>query len=179
MLAHLFEQSDRVATRPHLALDGLGAVDDLGHAFFDFFEIVERERLVPGKIVIEAVVDRGADGDLRAGIKLLHRFGHGMCRVVPDEGERIVIPAFDQADSDAIRQFTIEIPDLAVHLHGDHDLGEPGADVRRQVRPGRPAVERTHAAVGELDLNGLGRRLGGRLRHGGIHRSSQGFSSPK
>src|SRR3546814_8294115 len=72
-LAMLLEVAHRLVAGPDLAGDLLVAVDDLAHAGFDLIEIRRGERLVPGEVVIEAVLDRRAEGDLGAGIKLLHR----------------------------------------------------------------------------------------------------------
>ena len=80
--------SIRVAA-PDLARDLLVAVDDLAHALLDRGEIVRRERLVAGEIVIEAVLDRRAEGDLGAGIELLHRLGQHMGAVVAQQLERV------------------------------------------------------------------------------------------
>ena len=44
---------------------------------------------VAREIVIEAVLGRRAEGDLGAGIKLLHRLGHDMGAVVADHLQRI------------------------------------------------------------------------------------------
>ena len=66
-LADAFEMGDGLVAVPHLAVDRLVAVDDLLHAQFDLGEVVEAERRLAGEIVIEAVFDVGADGDLGVG----------------------------------------------------------------------------------------------------------------
>ena len=67
---------------PDLALDRQVAVDDLGHALLDLGEVLRRERLVAHEVVVEAVLRRGTERDLRAGIELLHRLGEHMRCVV-------------------------------------------------------------------------------------------------
>jgi hypothetical protein len=47
-----------------------------------FGQVVGRERLVAGEVVVEAVLDRRADGDLGAGEQLLHRLGQHVGGVV-------------------------------------------------------------------------------------------------
>jgi len=110
LLAHFFKQGDRVVTRPNLALDQLRSINDLGHAPLDFLEVVGGERLVPGEIVVKSVIDRRADGDLRAGIEFLNGLGHSMGGVMADEGERVGVLTADETDGRTIRQLAIEIP---------------------------------------------------------------------
>src|SRR4029077_11705339 len=74
-LAVLAEIIGDAVAAPDLARDLLVAVDDLAHALLDGGEIVRREGRVPGEVVIEAVLDRGSEGDLGAGIELLDRLG--------------------------------------------------------------------------------------------------------
>ena len=59
------------------------------HALLDGREVVQRERLVAGEVVIEAVLDVGADGHLRAGEQLLHRLGQHVGGVVADHLQRL------------------------------------------------------------------------------------------
>ncbi len=61
-------------------------------------KILGRERLVPGEVVVEAVLDHRADGHLRAGKQRLHRLGQHVRGVVPDELERARIVAGDELD---------------------------------------------------------------------------------
>ena len=76
----------RVAV-PDLAGDLLVAPDDLAHPRFDPCEILGRERLGPGEIVIEPGLGRRPEGDLGLGIKLLDRLGHDMGGVVAQDLE--------------------------------------------------------------------------------------------
>ena len=82
----------------HLACEGRVAGDDLAHLGFDRGQVFGRERLVAREVVIEAVLDHRADGDLGAGIELLHRLGHDMRRVVADQLERLRIVARKEFD---------------------------------------------------------------------------------
>ena len=56
------------------------------------------ERLLLGEVVVEAVLDHGADGHLRAGPQRLHRFRHHVRGVVPDQLERFRVGARDEID---------------------------------------------------------------------------------
>jgi hypothetical protein len=98
LLADGLEVGDGLVAVPDLADDLLVAVDDLGHALFDRREVVRAERLVAGEVVVEAVLDVRADGHLRAGEQLLHRFGQHVGRVVADGVQRVGVVAVDELD---------------------------------------------------------------------------------
>src|SRR3546814_7087282 len=57
LLADGCEVADRLVALPDLAGDRLVTVDDLVHALLDEREVVGREGLAPGEIVVEAVFD--------------------------------------------------------------------------------------------------------------------------
>src|SRR3546814_14630622 len=65
------EVADRLFAVPHLAADRLVAVDDLVHALLDGRKVGGREGGLPGEVVVEAVFDGRAEGDLGAGIEFL------------------------------------------------------------------------------------------------------------
>ncbi len=81
-LALVAEHLLRLVARPRFLGERFVARDDLAHLLFDGREILRRERLVAEEVVIEAVVDHRADGDLRAGPQRLHRFGEHVRGVV-------------------------------------------------------------------------------------------------
>src|ERR1700726_3466154 len=60
---------------PNLLGEGFVARDDLAHLLLDGGKILRRERLVAEEVVIEAILDDGADRDLRARPQRLHGFG--------------------------------------------------------------------------------------------------------
>ena len=88
LLAPVLEEADRLVAVPDFAHEAGIAGDDLAHLRLDLFQIVGRERLGPREVVIEAVGDRRADRDLRAGIERLDGFRHHMGRIVTDQAER-------------------------------------------------------------------------------------------
>ena len=89
-LADAAEKVDGLLPVPNFANDRLVAIDDLAHAFFDDREIVLGEGLFAGEVVVEAVLDRGADGHLRFGPELLDGFGEDVRRIVPQEFEPVI-----------------------------------------------------------------------------------------
>ncbi len=138
---------------PHLAADLLVAVDDLAHALLDRRQVVQRERLVAGEVVVEAVLDVGADGHLRAGEQLLHRLGQHVGGVVADGVEGLGRLARDDLDRPAVRQRAVEVEQLAVELDQQGFLLQRGGD-RGGDGPARRAVLETSAgAVGEFKVD--------------------------
>ena len=124
MLAEII--GDPVAA-PDLAGDLLVAVDDLAHALLDGGEIVRREGRVAGEVVIEAVLDRRAEGDLGAGIELLHRLGQHMGAVVAQQLEGVGMGARDDLDPgvllDGRRRDPSSVPSI---LMASAALARPG-----------------------------------------------------
>jgi hypothetical protein len=132
------------------------ARDDLAHLGLDDGKIVGREGLIPREVVIEAVLDDRANGDLRAGIELLHGLGHHMRRVVADERERLGIGTREEFDRRVGRDGRSEVGKRAVETHRHRALRK-----RRRDR------------LGDVEARGAGRHLAlcaigkcqGNLRH--------------
>ena len=97
-LALVLEDALRVIARPDLFREGFVARDDLAHLLLDRLEILGRERLVAEEVVVEAVLDHRADGDLGARPQRLHGFGQHMRGVVADQLERARILAAEELD---------------------------------------------------------------------------------
>ncbi len=85
----------RLLMRPDLLGERRIALNDLAHLLLDDRQVVGREGLVLGKVVIEAVFDDRADGHLCAGPQFLHSFGHDVRRIMPDQFQRAVVIAGD------------------------------------------------------------------------------------
>src|SRR5262245_41782581 len=114
--------------------------DDLAHLGFDAFQVFQRERLWAVEIVVEAVVDGGANGDLGLGEESFDGLGHDMggamvvnplpFRIVPRDGFDLGIAGKGAG----------EIPGFAVDARRDqlgwHLPGRPTQHFDRR-RPGR------------------------------------------
>src|SRR3546814_13710340 len=85
------EVADRLFAVPHLAADRLVAVDDLVHALLDGRKVGGREGGLPGEVVVEAVFDGRAEGDMGAGIEFLHRLGQDVGAVVAQQLKRVCV----------------------------------------------------------------------------------------
>ena len=160
-LADLLEMPDRLVARPHLAPGRQVPRHDLAHLRFDLRQIVGRERRVAREVVIEAVLDRRADGDLGAGKQLLHRHREQMRGVVADQLQRLGILPGDDAQLRVLLDGAEDVPLLAVDLDDQRRLGEARADRGRDLRARHPAREIQHLAVGQGDVHfGSGSGLG-------------------
>ena len=109
-----------------------------------FSSIAGRSSSVNGRaslgreVVIEAVVGRRAEGDLRAGQQRLHRLGEHMRIVVARELERVgLVARGDQRELGVAVERPVEVAQLAVDPRRERRLGEARPDRRGDVGRGR------------------------------------------
>ena len=76
------EERDRLLAVPDLARNRLITLDDLPHALLHSLEVVGREGLITGEVVVAAILDGRTDGDLGFGIELLHRLSENVRSIV-------------------------------------------------------------------------------------------------
>ena len=151
LLAPLAEEPDRLVAAPHLARDGLVAVDDLAHAILHALQVLGREGLIAGEVVVEPVLDGRPDGDLRLRPELLDRLGEDVGRVVAQQLERLLgIPGHD-GDGRVGVDGRGEIAHRTVDPDCERRPGESLADARGDVGPGHRSVEAPGRAVGQRD----------------------------
>ena len=93
VLALAPEALDRLGDRHVLALEVLVGLDVLAHLGLDALEVVlgQLGAVREVEVVVEAVLDRGADRDLHAGIELHHGGGEHVRGVVADQPEAVVV----------------------------------------------------------------------------------------
>ena len=151
LLAPVAVEPDRFVAVPHLARDGLVAVDDLAHADFHAFQILGSEGLLAREVVVEPVLDGRPDGDLRLGPELLDRLGEHVGRVVAQQLQRLLgIPGHD-GDGRIRLDGGGEVTHRAVDPDCERRPGESLADARGDVCPGHRSVEVPGRAVGQRD----------------------------
>jgi hypothetical protein len=111
------------------------------------------------EVVVEAVLDRGADRDLHTRIELHHRRGQHVGRVVADQPER-VLPALVGDDLElrgtalvVIRERAGQVADLTVDLDRQRGPGQAGADRTGRVGTGGAVGQTEDLAVRKLELH--------------------------
>ena len=117
----------RLGAVPDLAGDGLVARDDRAHPRLHRLEVGRREGFVAREVVVEAVLDGGADGDLDVRIELLRGFGEGVCRIVPEEFQNLEarVLAGHDLNGAVVGNGAREIAERAVEADGKRGLREP------------------------------------------------------
>ena len=153
LLARSPEVGDGGVAIPDLALEGGVALDDLAHARLDPRQIVQAERLVAGEVVVEAVLDRGPDGDLGAGEQLLHSLGHQVGGVVADGRQDVGMVAGQDLDTSALLQRAPEVAQLAVQPDQRRLLRQRLGEALGDLETGDPVGIRAPCAVRKLQLD--------------------------
>src|SRR5262249_29602028 len=125
-LTHVAEGLLRLLARPDLLGEGFVARDDLAHFLFNDREVFWREWLVTEEIVIEAVLDYRADGDLRSGPERLHGLREHVRGVVPDEFECARVFARDELYLGIAFDRICKVGESAIERHGDRTLDQRG-----------------------------------------------------
>jgi hypothetical protein len=160
------EQREALVAADLVAFERLVLGDDLAHVCLDALEVVLAEVRAVGQleVVVEAVLDRGADRVLGAGIEVGDGLGHHVRRRVPQHLTTLGRRGDDDLDLRVVVERGAEIDPLAVDPCRERVLGQALADRRGDVR-GRAAL-RDHLlrAVGQRQLDLLGDLWIGHLR---------------
>ena len=146
-LAVLLEVVLDLRAVPDLAHDRQVAVDDLGHPLLDLGEVLRRERLGAHEVVVEAVLRRRTERDLRAGIEFLDRLRQHVRRVVAQELQRLGVARRHDADLGVAVHDVAEVLHLAVDAQREGRLGEAGPDRGRDLGAAHRLVERPDRTV--------------------------------
>jgi hypothetical protein len=102
------------------------------------------------EIVIPAVLDHRADGDLHVGPDLLHRAGHDMGEVVADQLQRLALVLHGvNGDLRVGLDGPLQVPVGAVHGGADRLFRQRGRDVGRDLGRGHAGGELARVAIGK------------------------------
>ena len=172
---------DQLLTRPDFARERFVPRDDTAHLRLDRGQVVIGERAIPGgEIVIEAIVGRRAEGDLRAGEQMLHRLRHDVREIVAGQFERIrLVTRRHQRQRGVVRQRAGKIAQLAVHPRRDRRLGKPRADRGGDVRRRGAMSDLSHRTVGQCDREHFHRRHSYADRDRGVLAAASGEVSDR
>ena len=122
----------------------------------DPLERVLADRLRELEVVVEAVLDRRADGDLRSGIETPDGLGQEVRRRVAQDVERVgILRVAGRQDLDRlpVLERQAHVLDLAVRPDEDCLLGQLGADRGSRVEPRRTFGKLELGRVGQDDLH--------------------------
>ena len=151
------ERLQRLVDGEFTPLEGLVGSDDLHHPVLDALEVVRREGRLDLEVVVEPVLDRRADRELRAREQVEHGLGHDVGGRVADD----VATGFGVLRDDRHRRIGLDRPVQVVHDsvdgHRDRRLRQSRADVTRHLEARDPGVVGTLGAVGKCDGDGHGR----------------------
>ena len=129
VLAHLPEAADRLAARHLFPPHGQVLGDDRAHHLLDAGEILAREPAGPLEVVVEAVLDDRADGDLGLGEEPLHRLRHEVRGRMADDAQALRRLDRDRRQPAVTQERPRQIDDrgpVRLDAGGDRPL-EPGA----------------------------------------------------
>ena len=147
------EALDRLVGAGLGSLERLVGLDVRRHPLLDSLQVVLRRANAVREleVVIEAVLDRGADRDLGAGPEVEHRGRHHVRRVVSKQPQRLGLGARgDDLDLGAVGERRGEVAQLTVDLDGERVAGQPRPDRGGRVGAGRALVQLERRPVGEL-----------------------------
>ena len=111
------------------------------------------------EVVVEAVLDRRADGERGPGEQVEHRLGEHVGRRVADRVQAPLVGLGDDRGLVAVGERPHQVALGAVDVGDDRGLGQPGADRRRQIT--------RSGAGGELTLGSVGQGDGDLVGHAG------------
>ena len=150
VLAERLVVADRAVAVPDLGADRVAGGDDLAHPGLDGLEVLGGEGLGAVEIVVPAVLDHRADGDLHVRPELLHGARHDVGGVVADEFEGGGVLRGDHGEAGVRLDGAGQVGEAAVDLDGERGLAEGLRDVG-----------------GDLGAGDAGSNSGARRRRGG------------
>ena len=134
VLAHVLEELHGLVARHHAPADLQVRRGDFLHLRFELLEVFGREGTLEREVVVEAVLDDRADGDLRLRVDGLHRLGQQVRGGVADDLERRRILLRDDGQLRVFVDDEGRVDQLAVHAAGERRLGQSRADAGGDFR---------------------------------------------
>src|SRR5690606_17960144 len=152
LLADGLEMPRCLVAVPDLARHLEIAPGDLRHLLLDLREAGRREGLVAGEVVVEAILDDGTNGHLRAGIQLLHCMRQQVRGRVADDLQAFLVAVGDDRDLRITIDNIRGVDQAAVDLAGERGLGKPRTDAGGDLVNGNGILETADGTVRKRDL---------------------------
>ena len=128
-LALVGKKLGNVVAAPYFAHDRHVTVDDVAHARLDDLEIVRRERFCAVEVIIEAIIRRWPEGNLRTGEQFLHGHREHVRAVMAQHVERgSLVLVGDDGDRGVFADGSVEIPQFAIDTDDQRRFGEAWPD---------------------------------------------------
>ena len=147
--------------------------DHLAHFLLERGQVLRRERLLDLEVVVEAVLDRGTESDVRFRPQAPDGRGQDVGAGVPEDRQRLGIPLRQNAEGIAAPKRRHQVLHRLADLHGD--------GIAQQARPDRghhvpSECTRRHLALGSVRQR-EGDRFVRRIRVVVLHRVQGSVSS--
>ena len=165
VLAQAFEVGHCLIARQHTAHHRFVLGGQLGHALFDRGQVVGGEGALVRKVVIKAVVDHRADGDLRLREQFLDGVGQQVGGGVADQLQAIGVFGGDDGQGSVLLDAKAGVHQLAIHLAAQRGFGEASTNGGGHLGHRDRAGKFTLRTVGERDVQHEGSRKQ-KARHG-------------
>ena len=95
-------QNPRLAAVEDEPLEGFGVFDDLFHLVFDLGEVLFAQLVRAVEVVVVAVGERRAEGEVHVGEEPHDRAGHDVPAGVPQDAQRLGVAIGEQAEVDGL-----------------------------------------------------------------------------
>ena len=153
VLALFAEDRHCFVYRQVATLELLVGLDVAAHCLFDRRQLSVGDPDVLGKleVVITAVVDRRADGDLGAGVELLYGGCHHMGGVVADHFQTFRVAGGDDCDLLTIADRSTQVAYFVPNPDRQSGASEAFTDRQCGISPGSPGREFKRRAIGQPD----------------------------
>ena len=143
------EAHARLGQRHLFAQERILLGHDLLHLGFERGQIVGRERLLDFEIVVEAIIDGGAETDFGVGAQAAHRRGQDMGPGVTQHLHGAWVFLRDDHEGTRCPQWGHEVEDLAIHRHRQRRLQQARPDRADHIARQRPGRDLASGAVGQ------------------------------
>ncbi len=167
-LADAFEVGHRIVARLHAAAQRQGFLHDLLHFRFNRGQVFRGERALVGEVVIEAVVDHRADGDLRAGKQPLHGLRQQVRGGMAQDVQRLGGFFGHDGQRSIVVDAVAGIHQFVIHFASQGRLGQASADTGGHFGHRHRIVKRAYGTIGKGDID-----------HGSIPENTNTKKAPK